>query len=927
MWLKKLYRRILHSGCAAVLIGMSHAGAAPWDGDPVPLQAVEVQVAARPGDRLDWQGLARDFLALKSGDRLTQDRLERALDDLKTLAHVRSTVETQPEGAKLTVTVQPYQRVKSIAIQGAYPLFESDIRKLIAMAPGDLFRPQSVKEQTQRIVKRYLAEGYIDPQAAIKWEQNPEQGGIRLFIRIDKGEAYRLGGVTVTGNRALSGSLIKGRMTTWRQGVLQLGLGRLVHAALETDIQKLVAFYRRQGFLDVHITYQVDRNPNEKKIHARVSIDEGPRYVIAFSGNRFFDEADLQESLAIFDRDNRNNVGMRRSVQSIRRRYLRAGFADVQLRLQMAPDKARERQALIDIQEGARHIVSLVSIGGNRSLSEKAIKGQMLTRPPGVFSPGPYVASILKEDVAAVNAIYRQSGYHHAQVSPSVTIDEQTHQVRVILFIDEGPQTRIGKIEISGQPEAQTRALRAKLPITTNAVFLPKSVQEGENLLAGNLAAEGYPHVQVRAEIKVSADHTKADIIYRIDPGPFVKLGHIYWMGNFRTRDSLVARRIGLAEETPFSLKQVLAAQRRLRALGLFQAVQVRSIGLKEKADRVHLLVTMVEKQPYFIELGAGFQTDKGLYGRTRGGDRNFLGLNKDLQVGGEVSEVGYRWEAGLVEPSLLETQISADLALYTEREEAFNQDFGTDIFGGKLTLSRPLGRYFAVTLGIRYEQREQFLRETDAGSTDVDPATLETRDIWVTTPAIRFDSRDSFLRPRKGILTSLSADISRGLDGSVDNFIKYKLDLRVYKMLQPRLVLAGRALAGYIEPSDEQIPIPEDQLFFLGGTVDVRGFEENLLRFDADQDPVGGRLAMAAGIEARYQLNPNWELALFVDGGAIQKPLSDDGSNDNWRWTYGAGLRYQTPIGPIGLLYGRKFDPQPGESGGAFHFSMGYTF
>ncbi|MFW5874599.1 MAG: BamA/TamA family outer membrane protein [bacterium] len=40
-----------------------------------------------------------------------------------------------------------------------------------------------------------------------------------------------------------------------------------------------------------------------------------------------------------------------------------------------------------------------------------------------------------------------------------------------------------------------------------------------------------------------------------------------------------------------------------------------------------------------------------------------------------------------------------------------------------------------------------------------------------------------------------------------------------------------------------------------------------------------------------------------------------------------GLALRYITPIGPIGGMYGWKLDPRPGESSGAFHFSIGYTF
>jgi len=38
-------------------------------------------------------------------------------------------------------------------------------------------------------------------------------------------------------------------------------------------------------------------------------------------------------------------------------------------------------------------------------------------------------------------------------------------------------------------------------------------------------------------------------------------------------------------------------------------------------------------------------------------------------------------------------------------------------------------------------------------------------------------------------------------------------------------------------------------------------------------------------------------------------------------------GLRYITPIGAMGFLYGMKLDPEDGESPKRLHFSIGYTF
>ena len=130
----------------------------------------------------------------------------------------------------------------------------------------------------------------------------------------------------------------------------------------------------------------------------------------------------------------------------------------------------------------------------------------------------------------------------------------------------------------------------------------------------------------------------------------------------------------------------------------------------------------------------------------------------------------------------------------------------------------------------------------------------------------------------------------------------------------------------GYIDPLGDVEDVPDDQLFFLGGTADVRGFKENLLLFDAFDDPVGGRLATVGSLEARIDLGGNLELTAFADAGRVKNteiPVKDD----DWRASVGLGFRYVTPIGPVGFLYGFKIDPREDESSGRLHFSIGYTF
>ncbi len=907
-----------------MLVSGAEADDGQWVGEPVTIREVAIQVEDEYPDGFDWPAWAKALIHLNQGDTLTPAKLERAIDVLKPFARV----ETKVLGGRLTFTLQPFKRIKSMAIVGNYPLFEQDVHNVLTIAPGVIFKPAVVPEQENLVVQRFKSEGYIDPKVHISWEQDPQDGHYHLSIVIDKGPFYALRRVRLTGNHSIADAVLIAQMSTWRRATIWFGKGRFVAHQLKIDIDQLTAYYRKQGFADVVVSYGISPDKQRRRVSIDVTIEEGHRYAVTLDGNKFFSDGQLEKELELFTVGNRGNVGLRRSIQNIRRRYLKAGYADVQVRWQeIKPSEARNQRSIhVQIEEGLRYIVRDVTVQGNVFLDNKTIKEQLLTRPSKGLESGAFVAEVLQEDLASVQALYLKYGFLKITISEDVQIHPASKEVKVAIVIQEGAQTRVEKITLDGDAPVPVAQLQSVLQLKSGDLFRPYMVSSDENKLSTTIAPLGYPYVRVKGAVSLSEDQTRAQIVYTIIPGPLVSVGPIFFAGNIRTRTKLLAREMGFKQGAPFDLSKVLAAQRNLRNMDLFGSVQVRTIGLKEKEATIPLLVETVEKKPYFFEVGGGYETDKGPFIRTKIGDRNFRGTNRQIWTGGEVSGIGYRWDTGMTDPRLLGSLIRADLGLFIEHEEEFNQDFGTDSGGSTLNLSRRLSRTVTATLGWRYERREQFLREQDASTTDVDSETLEPRKILVTTPTLRYDSRDSFIRPRKGWYSSISVDFSRGLDNDLDDFIKYTFDLRTYHTPYSRLTLAGMARVGYLTAYGDNTQVPEDQLFFLGGTTDVRGYGENLLRFDTEGDPLGGRLALSASLEARYDLGRNFEFTTFVDAGTIEKTLSDEGQ-DQWRWSVGLGLRYMTPIGPIGLLYGRKIDPRPEEDNGQFHFTIGYTF
>jgi outer membrane protein insertion porin family len=891
---------------------------------------IGINLGDLPDDTRELIQLARDLIVLKEGEPFSPDSLERSIEALKLSKrfgeiHVDSRQEER--GIALLFSLKPFQLIKDIRIYGEFPLFEREILRAMTILVGDIYTNEELSKQGTLIAEVFKREGFIEPKVTVTAEKDSQDGNVIIRVSIEKGSYLTVGQITTEGNRAFSDAMLKSKMKIWRATLLPGTSGRFIKRDLYKDIERLVSYYRKSEYPDVVIDHKTDE-PVTRSLSVLILINEGPRYVFGFVGNRTFKDSTLRKDLLVLREGNKNDLGLKKSIKKIQQRYRKSGFLEAQVKIEgMVADEKGEavRTVRFVINEGPRSVVKSIQFRGNQAFDDAKLKKQMLTRVPGFREKGIFLPETLDEDINAITSLYRKHGYI-VRIVKEVKWSADQRTVEITLEIEEKVQALVSSLKIAGLTVISEEEARGALRMKVGEPFRRYMVQSDENALSALISKKGYPHVTIKGEVSVSQDKSNVQITHYIDEGPYVTMGHVYCMGNFKTRNSIIRREFQMEPGEPFSLVKMLQSQRNIRNLGIFDSVRFRVIGLKEKRDQVHLLVGVEEKKPYFVEAGGGYETDRGFYLHARAGDRNLFGTKKDAWIAGEISQIGYRSELGITEPRLFGTQIATTFGLYSERKEEFNQDFGTTSFGASLGFSRKWLRHTYAGLNFRFERREQYRRDPLENTTYLEDDAFQARRIFVTTPSIRYDTRDSFIRPRKGILSSFSINASKGISSSRDDFLKYRYDIRYYVTPLSRLTLAWLGRAGYIDPYGETERIPDDQLFYLGGTSSIRGFDENLLSFDEQGDPVGGRSAVAGSMESRIDLGRNLELALFYDIGCVDNMYVESVS-EKTRSSVGVGLRYITPIGAMGFLYGRKLDPEDGESLGRLHFSIGYTF
>jgi len=897
---------------------------------------IDVLVEDGGAKSTDLQALARGLISLKEQEPFSSVKFENSLDALKRTHLFRAIDVADPvktsSGFHLTFKLTAYYRIRDIKIQGAFPLLEKKILTAMSIYVGDAFVPLTLKNQEGRIRDIYKKEGYPEPVVRVSADLGDPEKGVVVNVSIVKGRFYYIRKCTVEGNQSFFSIRLKLRTHLYKASYFYGDGRRLIQEKLTEDISNLTRFYRQRGYPDVKITSETEIVEKKKSVNVRIIIDEGPYYAIKFKGNHAFWDYTLNKDFDFAGRGNAGDITLKRGLKAIRERYRLAGFPDawVSMESETAKNDGREvRNITITVEEGYRLMVAGIAFSGNKAVGEKELRKDVLSRPSSLLNNGAFVTQTLSDDVEALAALYRRKGFAHVRVKESVEWEtdkeKKIKKAHIRISVTEGPQSIISLVRFKGLVGLNHEDAFQLLTQKEGGVYSEVELSADEKKLSKAISEKGYPHVTVKSRVRFNDNRSAADIVFDVVEGPYVEVGEIVYLGNFITHENIFKRDTDLKQGDYFSLVKYLEAQRNMRDINALNSVDFKEFGLMEKESRVNILTSVEEKKPYYFQAAIGYDTTQNKYVKAKLGDRNLFGLNKEAWISQEVSDIGYRTETGVTEPRFLGTRISSTLRLYSEKIEELNADFGTVTYGSSLNLSREFSNKITTALAFSYDFKDLYQKDSDMVSQS-EKSTYDGRHTFGTTPSISYNSTDSFIRPRKGLYTIFSVKFSNALGDAPDDFLRYQAQARYYYSPLSFLTLALRARYGYLEPIAVNSDIPDDELFFLGGATDVRGFDENLLRFDSKGDPVGGREFFAGSVEARIDVGLNFEITCFYDAGRISKTNTDEG-DAGMRSSIGTGLRYVTPIGPVGLLYGWKTAPKENEASGNLHFTIGYSF
>jgi len=683
----------------------------------------------------------------------------------------------------------------------------------------------------------------------------------------------------------------------------------------------LKAIYGMGYFNDVRI----ERQDYDNGLEIIYSVEEKPSVrKVKFQGNRIYDEQELFDVVSTSTGSILNIYKLKADVAAIQTLYTDKNYHNCEIDYELKLLENNQADIVFIIKEGKKLRIETLVLEGNTFFSRKQILKNIKTSERGfwswITSSGDLDRNELTQDVYRMEAFYKNNGFIDARISdPEIEFKEKGIWVK--FKIQEGEQFRIGEISFKGDLIFPQDELMSGLSLKTDALYSRDLLRSNMLSLTDRYADKGFANADVRPSISRDIETKKVNILFDVQKGDPVYFERIQITGNTKTRDKVIRRQVTVHEQELYSLSGIQRSTANLRRIDYFENVEVKpSQGSAQ--DKVNLNVEITEKPTGAFSFGGGYSSEDKIFGMISVSERNFRGKGQIASLKAEVSASSTKYTFSFTEPWLFDIPLSAGIDLYKWDYEYDYYD--KDSTGGALRFGYKIFDY--TSLGLKYGYEDFTIENVDEYYTDVDAGNYVTSSI---TTSLRYDSRNSGFNPTKGSEHSVSVEYAGGWLGGEIDFTKYIAETGWYYPLFWKFTGFLHGRGGFLDDrSDGDLDIDYER-FYLGGINSVRGYDWQDINAtpQGQTEERGGEKFLQFNAEVTFPIIEDMKLmgVVFYDAGDVYEKSEDIEFGDLYT-SFGGGIRWYSPMGPIRIEYGSILSGNE-YTGGRWEFSMGGTF
>lgn len=452
-----------------------------------------------------------------------------------------------------------------------------------------------------------------------------------------------------------------------------------------------------------------------------------------------------------------------------------------------------------------------------------------------------------------------------------------------LINIDPGPPLMITQVDFKlvgpGKDDPEIKLYITHLPLEAGQILRTESYNKMKEDLFQLAYNQGYlKAILEKKEIHINLKKNTATILFYFNTGPRYYFGHtVFKPSPFSPH--FLQRFASFKPNEPFSNQKLLKFKQDLQNSRYFQQVEATPNfdQAKDLSVPIDVAVTAPKSQRYDVGIGYGTFT----------GPR--LTLGTDFR---RITNTGQHFNAQLKLSSVL-SRLSAKY--YIPGSNPLTEQYS---LGGNIQYFAPKnGSSFSETLSATYQKTiddwqnsisVNYLNETYK----ITGKNSHISQVFYPNLTLSYLKKDNLISPNSGKMFSLTVQGASDTILSKTNF--FQTQLKAKAMFSPtqdsRIILRGDLGYTVVENLNQ---LPLTLRFFAGGIGSVRGYPYSSIG--------PGKYLQVASAEYQHRIVGNWNGAIFYDIGN-----ASDKFNSHFKRGDGAGIVYQSFIGPIKLYVGR---------------------
>ena len=714
----------------------------------------------------------------------------------------------------------------------------------------------------------------------------------------------------------------------------------------EKGAEAIKTLYSTGFFRDVQIQAQGDV--------LIVIVEERPTISrIEFTGMKEFDNELVRKSLktvGVAEARFYDKALIDKAEQELKRQYVGKGMFAAEVVATVTPVERNQVAVYFNIDEGPVAKIQEINFIGNEAFSEGTLKSEMQLKTGGWLSwyskDNLYSKQKLTADLETIRSYYLNRGYLEFVIeSTQVSITPDKKGIYLTVSIREGKKFNVKDVRLAGELLGKEAELKQLIVLKPGDTFSSARLTESTKAIAEVLGTYGYAFATINPQPDIRRELSEVDLTLVIDPGRRIYVRKVEISGNAKTRDMVVRREMRQFESSWFDSDKIDLSKKRLGRLGYFTETDITSEDVPGSPDQVDVNVKVTEKPTGAVTIGAGFSSTEKLILSAGINQDNAFGTGTAIGLNASVGKINQNLTLSNYDPYFTEDGISRYTDLYYRSSKPLyyvgDPDYQIKSVGSNIKFGVPYTEVDRVFFGSGIEAFQikttnntpvPYLNYAQSYGIAAPgyPATLTTYNVPLTVGWAR-DGRDSALIPSDGSLQQLAAEAGT----PAGNMTFYRLfgQYQKYHSFSKGNILSFNGEVGYGQAYGSN-PFPITKNYYVGGIGSVRGYAPGSLgpqyynTVIAAYQPTGGQSKIVSSVEYTVPVpgsgvDKTLRVFTFVDGG------NAFGQNINLvlRYSYGLGLSWISPLGPLKFSYGIPIKSQPTDNIQRLQFQVGTAF